>query len=72
MYFLVNIISPFPITDVHQLHAAKINRLMAVSHCKTGIWIRGKKQQATEKLTNRMFQCTTPQDHTLTSCSRGS
>lgn len=37
MYFLVNIILPFPITDVHHLRIAKINRLMAVSHCRTGI-----------------------------------
>lgn len=45
MHFLVNIISPFPITDVHQLHIAKINCLMAVSHCKTGIWIRSRNNR---------------------------
>lgn len=65
MHFLVNIISPFPITDVHQLHTAKINRLMAVSHCKTGIWMRGKNNWLQEKLTNKMFQCTKPHANSL-------
>lgn len=56
MHFLVNIISPFPITDVHQLHIAKINRLMSVSHCKTGIWIRGRNNRLQKRATDKMFQ----------------
>lgn len=41
MPFLVNIISPFPITDAHQQHNVKINLLMAVTYCKTGSGLRG-------------------------------
>lgn len=41
MPFLVNIISPFPITVAHQLHNVKINLPMAVTYCKTGSGLRG-------------------------------
>lgn len=38
---LVNIITPLPITAVHQLRIVKINRLMAVTRCKAGNGLRG-------------------------------
>lgn len=70
MHFLVNIISPFPTIDVHQLHIAKINRLMVESHHKTGIWIRGRNNRLRERAPDRMFQCK-QQGRTLTPSIRG-
>lgn len=56
MPFLVNIITPFPITAVHQLHIVKINRLMAVTHCKTGIGLRGIDSRLRKKRQNVSLQ----------------
>lgn len=56
MPFLVNIITPFPITAVHQLHIVKINCLMAVTHCKTGIGLRGIDSRLRKK-NGKMFHC---------------
>lgn len=41
MPFLVNIISPFPITDAHQLHVVAIHLPMAATRRKTGSGFRG-------------------------------